>query len=157
MFSKIGATVSNKYHIQLQRSIYCCEKSEGATIGILLKKTCNFIRKRLQYCEVLLEHQKQSPGVFYNKSCSYKFRKIHRKTPVPESLSQSSCRPQVCSFIKKETLTPVFSCEFCEIYKNTFFTEHLFWKSSVNSCFWKSASQWQISRRRYFLNFFISF
>ena len=52
MFSKIGATVSNKYHVQLQKSIYCSEKSEGATIGILLKKTCNFIRKRLQYYEV---------------------------------------------------------------------------------------------------------
>ena len=28
-------------------------------------------------------------------------------------------------FIKKETLAHVFSCEFCEISKNTFFTEHL--------------------------------
>ena len=26
-----------------------------------------------------------------------------------------------CNFIKKETLTQVFSCEFCEISKNTFF------------------------------------
>ena len=26
---------------------------------------------------------------------------------------------------KKETLAQVFSCEFCEISKNTFFTEHL--------------------------------
>ena len=26
-----------------------------------------------------------------------------------------------CSFIKKETLAEVFSCEFCEIFKNTFF------------------------------------
>ena len=30
-----------------------------------------------------------------------------------------------CNFIKKETLTQVFSCEFCENSKNTFFTEHL--------------------------------
>ena len=52
MFSKTGATVSNKYHVQLQKSIYCSERSEGATIGTLLKKTCNFIRKRLQYCKV---------------------------------------------------------------------------------------------------------
>ena len=29
------------------------------------------------------------------------------------------------NFIKKETLTQVFSCEFCQISKNTFFTEHL--------------------------------
>ena len=27
-------------------------------------------------------------------------------------------------FIKKESLVQVFSCEFCEIYKNVFFVEH---------------------------------
>ena len=30
-----------------------------------------------------------------------------------------------CNFIKKETLTQVFSCEVCKIFKNTFLTEHL--------------------------------
>ena len=33
--------------------------------------------------------------------------------------------PEACNFIKKETLAQVFSCEFCEIFKNTFFTERL--------------------------------
>ena len=28
-------------------------------------------------------------------------------------------RPEACNFIKKENLAQVFSCEFCEIYKNT--------------------------------------
>ena len=27
--------------------------------------------------------------------------------------------------LKKETLVQVFSCEFCEIFKNTIFTEHI--------------------------------
>ena len=31
--------------------------------------------------------QKQPPEVFYNKRCSQNLRKIHRKTPVSESLS----------------------------------------------------------------------
>ena len=31
----------------------------------------------------------------------------------------------VWNFIKKEALAQVFSCEFCEISKNTFFTEHV--------------------------------
>ena len=35
------------------------------------------------------------------------------------------------SFTKKETLAQVFSCEFCEISKNTFFTEHLQTTTSV--------------------------
>ena len=29
------------------------------------------------------------------------------------------------NFIKKETLARVFSCEFCEIFKSTYFIEHL--------------------------------
>ena len=32
---------------------------------------------------------------------------------------------EACNFLKKETLAQVFSCEFCEIFKNTLFTEHL--------------------------------
>ena len=36
-------------------------------------------------------------------------------------------RLQACSFIKKETLAQVFSCEFCEIFWSTFFKEHLRW------------------------------
>ena len=35
--------------------------------------------------------------------------------------------PKACNFIKKETLAQVFSCEFCEIFKNTFFVEHVWW------------------------------
>ena len=30
-----------------------------------------------------------------------------------------------CNLPKKETLVHVFSCEFCEIFKSTIFTEHL--------------------------------
>ena len=29
-------------------------------------------------------------------------------------------RPEACNFIKKETLARMFSCGFCEIFKNTF-------------------------------------
>ena len=36
-----------------------------------------------------------------------------------------SIRPKACNFIQKRTLAHVFSCEFCEISKNTFSTEHL--------------------------------
>ena len=34
-------------------------------------------------------------------------------------------RPQSCNFIQKEALGTESSGEFCEICKNTFFTEHL--------------------------------
>ena len=37
----------------------------------------------------------------------------------------SRLEAESCIFIKKETLPQLYSCEFCEIFKNTFFTEHL--------------------------------
>ena len=37
---------------------------------------------------------------------------------------ESYC-PQASNVIKKETLAQVFSCEFCGIFKNIFFTEHI--------------------------------
>ena len=33
--------------------------------------------------------------------------------------------PEACNFIKKETQAQMFSIEFCEIFKNTLFTEHI--------------------------------
>ena len=39
---------------------------------------------------------------------------------------------KTCNFIKKENLAQMFSCELCEISKNTFFTEHLWTTASEN-------------------------
>ena len=39
---------------------------------------------------------------------------------------------KACNFIKKETLAQVFSCEFCETLKNTFFMEHFRTTASVH-------------------------
>ena len=41
------------------------------------------------------------------------------------SLEQIMVNKLAATFIKKETLAHMFPCEFCEISKNTFFTEHL--------------------------------
>ena len=45
-----------------------------------------------------------------------------QKTPVPESPAT----------LLKKTLAQVFSCEFSEISKNTFFTEHVWTTASVS-------------------------
>ena len=34
-------------------------------------------------------------------------------------------RPETCNIIKKDPQAQAFSCEFCEVSKNTFFTEHI--------------------------------
>ena len=38
---------------------------------------------------------------------------------------------KVCNYITKEILAQVFSCEFCQIFKNTFFIENLQMTASV--------------------------
>ena len=49
---------------------------------------------------------------------------------IPQNSQENTCardsfliklQALACNFIKKETLAQVFSCEFCEISKNTFF------------------------------------
>ena len=47
------------------------------------------------------------------------------KSSRPEVFLKGVLRPEACNFIKQETLAQVFSCEFCEISKNTFFVKYL--------------------------------
>ena len=39
--------------------------------------------------------------------------------------------PQACNLIKSENLAQVFFCEYCVIFNNTVFTEHLWTTASV--------------------------
>ena len=63
--------------------------------------------------EILGDYRSSRPDVFCKKGALRNFAKFTRK-----HLCQSL-------FFTKETLVQVCSCEFCEISKNTFFTEHL--------------------------------
>ena len=67
-----------------------------------------------------------------------KFCKIHRKTPAPATLGLPATQAEACNFIKKETMAQVLSCEFCEISKNTFSTEHLRATGFVSFMFYKN-------------------
>ena len=44
---------------------------------------------------------------------------------LQNSKENTCARPQVSNFIKKESLTQAFSYEFCKIFRNNFFTEHI--------------------------------
>ena len=58
--------------------------------------------------------------MFYKKGVLKNFAKFTRK-----HLCLSLLQAEAYSFIKKETLAQVFSCEFYKIFKNTFLAEHL--------------------------------
>ena len=72
--------------------------------------------------------------VFYKKGILINFAKFTGK-----HLRQSLflIKLPATLFIQKETLTQVFSCELCEIFKNTFFTEHLRVAASVSNRIWR--------------------
>ena len=87
----------------------------GSQVFILLN-FCNF------FCQKLFQRTSLS-------CCFKRFTKSHIfQRCLIKFLNfslHSHCRPWACNFIKKETLAQVFSCELCEISKNTFFTGHL--------------------------------
>ena len=71
------------------------------------------------------------------------FRSSHRRYSVRKSVLSNFAkftRKHLCQSlifnIKKETMAEVFSCEFCKISKNTFFTEHLRVAASVSFTFY---------------------
>ena len=66
------------------------------------------------------------PDVFFEKGILRNFSKFTGKY-LCQSLIFNKTAGGTCNFIKKETLAQVLSCEFYEISKNTFFTEHLWW------------------------------
>ena len=82
-------------------------------------RTCLF------FTSILDRIQKQSPrGVLLSKGVRRNFGKFIGKH-LCESLFFNIKLQAACNFIKKAALAQVFSCEFCEISKNTFFAEHL--------------------------------
>ena len=84
------------------------------------------------------------PKCLKNTSFSVTARSSHQKCSIKKvflKISQNS-QENTCarvSFSKKETLTQAFSCEFLEIFKNTFFTKHLPMTATEKSN-WKSKS-----------------
>ena len=59
-------------------------------------------------------------NVLQNRS-SYKFFDICKKISVLESLFNKVTGLMACNFIKKETPTQVFSCEYHKMFENSFF------------------------------------
>ena len=68
------------------------------------------------------------------RSCQRRFSVKNVFLKISQNSQENTCarvsfwiklQTSSCNFIKKQTLAQVFSCTFCEIFKNTFFTEYL--------------------------------
>ena len=98
---------------------------------------CNFIKKETlaqmffcEFCEISkntfsYRTPPVAPSVFTHQCIvkSFQIKYFEEKQSAFFSFPQihfSRLWPGACNFIKKETLAQMFSCEFCEISKNTF-------------------------------------
>ena len=66
------------------------------------------------------DNRNSRPGVFFKKGALRNFVKFTGKHLRQSRYARVSFATSACNFNKKETLAKVFSCEFCEISKNTF-------------------------------------
>ena len=83
--------------------------------------------------------QKQPPEVFYKKAGLENFAKFTGKH-LCKSLFLIKLQASACNFIKKETLSQEFSCEFCEISKNTCILRNFQEISKNTEHLWATAS-----------------
>ena len=88
----------------------------------------NFIRiLRLKFLKQI-EAQKQSSRGVLRKKYSQKFCKIHRKTPVPESLfNKVEIFKSSLFLLKKRLWHRCFPVNFAKFLRTPFFTEQLWW------------------------------
>ena len=68
-----------------------------------------------------LNGQKQPQEVFCVKGCSYKFHKIHRKTPVPEPLFNKVTGLRPATLLKKRLRRRCFPVNFVKFIKIPFY------------------------------------
>ena len=85
----------------------------------LLTNLKAFVSYSDDYINLFDTCEKQPPQVFCKKGVLRDFAKFTGKH-LCYSPFLNKIAGMACNFIKKETLTRVFSCEFCEITKNTF-------------------------------------
>ena len=82
---------------------------------------CQYLSSGREVCQNFNFFFQYTEAVVWRCSVKKNFYKIHRKTPVPRSFFNKVADLEAYDIIKKETLAQVFSCEFCEIFKNTYF------------------------------------
>ena len=95
---------------------------------------CSTLVKVIAFKNIKFEGKCKGFKFFQEHSCfsitanCLNSRSSHRRHSIKkvflkiwQNSQENTC---VCNFIKKETLAHVLSCEFCEMFKNTFFTEH---------------------------------
>ena len=81
----LGVRLSSKYASVVHQDDTCLHVIANIDFARIFKRLLKTYLGLRQISIKNLFCQKQPPEVFYEKRCSRKFHKIHRKTPVPVS------------------------------------------------------------------------
>ena len=93
-----------------------------------MTQTDSKLRKFRKCSKDILERATRSRSeVFCRKGVSQKFRKIHRKTPVPKSLFNKVAGLRPVTSLKKEPWHRCFPVNFAKFLRAPFIIEHLWW------------------------------
>ena len=109
--------------VSCSRFIWITNSGKVANLGTpnqlhLLGYMALWVRQLLRMQEI----RNSNPGTF---DPSKSWARHYCSLKLGSKLKYLNIKPEACNFNKKETLAQVFSCGFCEIFKNTFFTEDL--------------------------------
>ena len=103
-------------------------------IGLsFLIKPFSYMTKNLEQKLKYLKNQSSRLKVFCIKSVLRNFAKFTGKHLCQSLFFNKIAGVRPATLLKKVTLAHVFYCEFCEISKNTFFTEHFWTTASVKT------------------------
>ena len=84
--------------------------------------------------ESTANYRSSRPEVFCKKGVLKDYAKFKGKHLCQSLFLNKFASLRPATLLKKETLAQVFSCEFCEISRNTFYTEHLWTTASAYVC-----------------------
>ena len=117
----ISLSISHVYLLKVQQTLL-------RFLLIFLQCVCmDMCSMCTQACYYVLSSARSSPpGVFCKKAILRNLAKFTGKRPC-HRLFLIKLQASALQFIKKDSLAQLFSCEFCEISKNIFFTEQLRW------------------------------
>ena len=101
--------------LRLNFSCFNIIHNHSKIIGHILKKS------------KIISVESSRPRVFCRKGVLRNFTKFTRKIKCEGLLFNKIAGSRPPTLLKKETLAQTFSCEFCEIFTNIFFTEYLWW------------------------------
>ena len=112
------------YRIDIFEDNYNIVRDRFETDSVNVMKNRSLVAKKQRKSQYMLAARSNHQRCSIKKGVLKNFTKFTGKH-LCQRLFFNKVPGQACNFIKKESLTQVFSCEFCKNFKNTFFTEHL--------------------------------